>query len=366
VHQLLPIGDNVMAAVSEAGGVPLLLDTVKEGDEGAAEHCAAALAHMAVHGGGNQIVAAGGIKALVAGVKRGGPTAQFAAAACWDVSASCEPSALASIAAAGGPAALVQLLKAGDVKGQTNAAGALRNLAKHPENQRAIMDHGGGAALVALLGSSEARAQNQAGGALRNLTVGNPENARAIAAGPPSALGPLVGVLRSGGVKAKEQAAAALCNLTLSNPQAQAALIDVGGLPPLAALLQGEDGKPPASDGTEEHAAGTLANVASTVNEYRHRIFECPGALGGLITLMSTGEESTRAIACSAIGNLAIEQPEIQQAIGSAGGVAALVKQATSGRAKEKALAVAALQTLSGCEPCKAEMAKLKFKVPRR
>ena len=78
-----------------------------------------------------------------------------------------------AIAEAGGHASLIAMLRHGTPGGKEAAAGALRNLINHANNQSAIAQVGGLEPLIALLRDSTPGAKGAAAGALRNLAVSN-------------------------------------------------------------------------------------------------------------------------------------------------------------------------------------------------
>ncbi|KAH8092393.1 hypothetical protein JL720_5363 [Aureococcus anophagefferens] len=132
-----------------------------------------------------------------------------------------------AIAAAGGIAPLVELVRSGSADAKDSAARALGNLAcANDDNQVAIAAAGGIAPLVEVVRSGSDRAKASAVGALANLAYYNPDNQVAIAAA--GAIAPLVALTRSGGQGA-EDAEAALTNLAYNNVDNQVLIAEAKG-----------------------------------------------------------------------------------------------------------------------------------------
>ncbi|KAH8049706.1 hypothetical protein JL722_11773 [Aureococcus anophagefferens] len=152
--------------IAEAGGIPPLVDLLRNGSPNAV----AALCKLAYENAANKlaIAEAGGIPPLVA------------------------------IAEAGGIAPLVELLRDGNAWAKQNAAGALGNLAcENAANKVAIAEAGGIAPLVELLRDGCADAKLWAAGALGNLAC-NDDNQVAIAEA--GGIAPLVAIAEAGGI----------------------------------------------------------------------------------------------------------------------------------------------------------------------
>jgi hypothetical protein len=115
------------------------------------------------------------------------------------------------------PGSLHGLLQSENLGVQENAAAALRNLAESDSNETAIVAVPGSLEnLVALSSSGNTWVQTQAAGALRNLAAGSEPNKKAIA-GVPGSLRSLVTFLSSVSTSVQENAAATLRNLAGSD-----------------------------------------------------------------------------------------------------------------------------------------------------
>jgi hypothetical protein len=139
-----------------------------------------------------------------------------------------------AIAAAGGVAPLVRLLRRSSAAAKEDAAGALSLLAIEDANQVAIAEAGAIAPLVELVHRGSEDANEAAAAALGNLAR-NAANQVAIAAA--GAIEPLVELVRDGSSRAKEYAAAALADLALNDANA-AAIAAAGGVAPLEQLAR--------------------------------------------------------------------------------------------------------------------------------
>ena len=128
------------ALIAEAGGIPLLVELLRDGSAKAKKEAAWALGNLA-----------------------------------------CNAANRIAIAEAGGIPPLVELLRAGSAKAKEEAAWALGNLAPNAANKILIAEAGGVPALVELLRDESADIRVEAARALRILALNNDAKAAAIA-----------------------------------------------------------------------------------------------------------------------------------------------------------------------------------------
>ena len=206
-----PLYEEHASWITRAGAIPLLVDLLPSGGDGA--RCAAgALAILAWKNADNKV----------------------------------------AIAAAGGIAPLVELVRSGRADAKGSAARALANLSRNADNRVAIAAAGGIAPLVEVVWSGSDRAKGWAANALRNLAYYNPDNQVAIAA--TGAIAPLVALTRSGGQGA-EDAEAALKNLAHDNVDNRVLIAEAkGDIKELVALARSAS-----SDAAKDAAARILA-----------------------------------------------------------------------------------------------------------
>ena len=180
------------------------------------------------------------------------------------------------ITRAGAIPLLVDLLPSGG-DGARCAAGALANLAcKNDDNQVAIAAAGGIAPLVEVVRSGCARAKNLAALALGNLAFKNVDNKVAIAAA--GGIAPLIQVVRSSSAGAKASAANALQNLAWESDDNKVAIAAAGAVAPLVALMR-------SGDKGAHHAKVALNNLASGNANNQVLIAEAKGKIKKLVKL---------------------------------------------------------------------------------
>ena len=210
------------------------------------------------------------------------------------------------------------------------AAGALANLTfESEENCECVRAAGGVAALVELLTAGVASETGGAAGfcidALRNMSRGGGEAVRdeARLAG---VFPPLVLLLRLRDAPLARSAAAALRNLTSQSPANRDALREAGGIPPLVDILR-------AGGGSEvlTHVACTLRNLARSNAPNRRAIREA-GAIPLLVQVLraspardADGAWELTSQACAALANLCFEDTENADLVRAEGGVTALM-----------------------------------------
>ena len=170
-----------LVAVTSAGAMPLLVELLQSGGEGA--RCAAgALVYLAWNRDNKvAIAAAGGIVPLVEVVRRGCAGAKREAAMALGNLASGNDDNEVAIAAAGAIAPLVDLLQSGGGGAKVAAAFALGILACNDDNQVAIAAAGAIAPLVALARSGRSAGADHAKEALNKLAYNNVDNQVLIA-----------------------------------------------------------------------------------------------------------------------------------------------------------------------------------------
>ena len=177
-----------------------------------------------------------------------------------------------AITAAGATFLLVELLQSGGAAGAREcAAGALANLAYNEDNRVAIAAAGGIAPLVEVVRSGCAGAKGDAAVALGNLAL-NDDNRVAIAAA--GAIPPLVDFLRSGSAY---EAAFAL--RILAHGANKVTIAAAGAITPLVALARSDHGK------GADHAQETLINLARDNVDNRVLIAEAKGDIKELVKL---------------------------------------------------------------------------------
>ena len=192
--------------IARAGAIPLLVDLLQSGGEGA-RCAAAALANLAWKEPDNKvaIAAAGGIAPLVEVVRSGCADAkEFAALALGNLAHN-DDNAVA-IAAAGAIPPLVDLLRSGSAYAKASAAELLQNLSCNDDNQVAIAVAGAIAPLVALM-QSGGKGADYAKSALGNLARNNVDN-RVLIAEAKGDIKKLVELARRGSSVAAKDAAA--------------------------------------------------------------------------------------------------------------------------------------------------------------
>ncbi|GLE03516.1 hypothetical protein PINS_up012418 [Pythium insidiosum] len=154
----------------------------------------------------------------------------------------------------------------------------------------------------------------------------------------------LVSRLRRWTRSKRVDAARELERLTQSNPHAQRLVAEVGGIPPLVALL-----KASASDDEKLHATAVLSAIATTDPKHQTRMID-EGVLPLLVALLSSNHEGHKRHAVAAIASLALGGATIQAKIGAAGAIGPLLKILQRGDKELQISAATALWRLS-CLP---------------
>jgi len=169
----------------------------------------------------------------------------------------------AKIVAAGGIGALVALMRKGTTRCQAEAAWALENLARDDigavdsaANRAAIVDAAAVDPLVALLTNGSTGDREQAARELANFALCDTIQVAIADAG---AIPPLVELVRNGAAGGQEEAARALLNLASNdialNASIRAAIVAAGGIEALVALVMN------GSDGCKSYAGWALEKL---------------------------------------------------------------------------------------------------------
>lgn len=242
------------------------------------------------------------------------------------------------IAEGGGIPLLVDLLQCGDSNGRRLAAGALRNLAAADQLETPIARAGGITALIKLLQDGSSEGKRQAAGALRNLAIGSEHCKHTIT--QEHGILPLIQLLQDGSDEAKREAAAALSTVAYKNNKNKQVITDFGGIPPLIQLLQ--DGSHPEG---RTNAAGALRNLAVGSKDRSHLIMK-KGGIPPLIQLLNSSDEATKRESVAVCRNLMVESDACIQGIVQAGGISPLMDLIQNGSEEAKKEAAAALVTI--------------------
>jgi vacuolar protein 8 len=224
----------IKKSIATAGGVPPLIQLLRDGSADTKEIAAGVLRNLARNEENQSVITdAGGIPPLVQLLKDGTFGAKEQAVVVLRYLAAGAENKK-TIAVAGGIPPLVQLLTEGSAAAKEQAAGVLGSLAVDADNQRAIAAAGGIPLLVRLLRDDSSKAKENTAQALWNLAV-NAENQKIIAAA--GGIPPLVQLIKDGSVEAKEHATVALKNLAV-NSENKTSIAAAGGIPPLIHLLR--------------------------------------------------------------------------------------------------------------------------------
>eukprot|EP00656_Telonema_subtile_P048580 TRINITY_DN5822_c0_g1_i1.p1 TRINITY_DN5822_c0_g1~~TRINITY_DN5822_c0_g1_i1.p1 ORF type:complete len:359 (-),score=43.78 TRINITY_DN5822_c0_g1_i1:133-1209(-) len=194
---------------------------------------------------------------------------------------------------------LVQVLKAGEVKGKRAAARALRKLVVNSDDRKALVTEGG-------------------------------------------VIQPLVDLLRSGDTRGKGYAAFALGALADRSNERMAEIAAAGAIPPLVDLLASGD------VWDKRAAASTLGSLADRSEERSQEIVNC-GAVALLVELLESGDLKGKKAPAFALGSLAVGSQERCANIIEEGAVPALVELLQKGDPHDKGYASRALLHLLPC-----------------
>ncbi|KAL1530614.1 hypothetical protein AB1Y20_001514 [Prymnesium parvum] len=346
-------------AIAAAGGIELLVATLRCPNENVQEAAAAVLWHLTLTEDGDvtagalaaagatphlvlmhecpelsnqragvgsvarraEVASMGGVKPLISLLSSGNPAVQRVATGVLSNICISHKTIRAQVVAASGVPPLVALLLGGagsDV--QKFAATTLQHLAIDEVNRSAIVSANGMIPLIALLDSSVLSVQGAAAGALGNLveTSGANKEQVTIAGGLP----PLLRFVHNAPIGWKVAGLNALRNLAAESAMSQAALVAAGAIPQLVSLLSSE------LPGACSLAAATLGNLAGSGAYVQARI-AAAGALEPLISLLGRSHVQVLVEAASAIWNLCHAQDSLQAA--GAAAISPLVALLTHG-----------------------------------
>ena len=295
ISGLAPLGENARI-IREASGVKPLVRLLSEGKQGAKEHAAVAIAHLARQHAGlsvatrtvsKEIADAGGVSALIKWLhdpNLGSP--DIAAHALAEIAldnsdtqaqvileGALQPlvamvGAWAQLAAQANAVPRPVSFRTSDLskalKLATAAAGCLATLAKdNAPAQLAIAEGEGITPLLALLKSSEHKSQESATKALWHLAALEKNQWLIARAG---GIQTLVGMLQSSGERTQQYTAAALESLAKDHVENQIALSKAGAIQPLVSLLASN------SSETQQHSVGALIHLASHDEHSRNAV----------------------------------------------------------------------------------------------
>ncbi|KAL3158344.1 hypothetical protein ABBQ38_010583 [Trebouxia sp. C0009 RCD-2024] len=256
--------------------LPLLIAQLRTGEEGVQYNTARTLRHLALGSQpAHKKAALPAVVPLTQALQVGRPKVQFACASALAMLVEGEPEMCPQVLRHGGVAALTIMLQTAGAQGRKAAAEALQALAAEDMDMKPrIAKSGAIAPLVGMVRSGNVQQQAAAAGALQALMYcpGRLDIAAGVAS--EGGIPPLVEILRTGPLPLRSAAAAALCNLALASPHNQAAMVEAGAVPALAALL--ERAQP---DG-QYAAAAALYNLSGQDAEVRLAL-NCAQALGG-------------------------------------------------------------------------------------
>ena len=289
------------------------------------------------------ITEAGGIPLLVELLKseRVGPH-ENASRAIWQLAHSAENQR--AIARADGIIPLVGLLTSGTEATQRHSAGALERLARNcPENQLILAKAKAIGPLVVLLGCESSETQEHAVEALLYVAT-HVECRNAV-------VRRLVSVLDLRNAHAHMRATGALAELVSRSVAYRNAIYESGAIPPLVRQLG--DGERVENDTPQERAACVLAGLARST-ESKQDIVEAGGILP-LVHMLGSASNKAQAAASIALSLLAC-CGENKVAIVKAGGIERLVAVLAGGNRDAKRPATAALGQLTNSSENKLEI----------
>ena len=206
---------------------------------------------------------------------------------------------------------LAEQLNAHDMRSQLQALSALSQLSASPQQAVAIVDNGCVQPLLELLEHPNQELKSYAA-----ITFGNLCSASAIPPHQlqhPSVLPHIVMMLSSNNALAKAPAAGAVASMLHSTPLRES-VFEMGGLPPLVALLQ-------ADSDTSYHAVQAVAQFAAD-ERYRPMVAEQPG-IGQLSILLSSHLPHVQSCALSAMANVSFVSASVRP-LASSGALAQL------------------------------------------
>ena len=238
-----------------------------------------------------------------------------------------------AIVAHGGVRPLVAMLSSDSLKAQTNAAGALCQMAAIANSKTAIAEANGIVPLVTLLATDSVEAQKWSTGALWHLASSADNKTAMVNAG---AIPSLVALVDSSSPEACENATAVLSELARTQGGTKKAIVQAGGIEPLIQLLTD------ASVQTQRHAACALWGLADgKEGVYDKQIVE-QGALRPLIAMLMLNHPDTRGFAAACLSCCCADDGA-RKAIRDANGAAPLLAllHSPSGWLRQQAMEMA-------------------------
>ena len=300
-------------AVAEEGGIPPLVEVLRNDAVAPHENATRALWHLSSTPDNQLMIAReGSLPPLVANLSAESDRAkEFAAAALESLSRDCNENQVA-LARAGAIAPLVLLLGAESAETQLYAQGALLNIAApNQENRSAVVKP-----LIALLEVRNAAAQMKSAESLAMLANRSAENRSVIAHA--GAIPPLVRLLGDGRNVNKSQvrAAAALSDLARAS-ECKQAIVGAGGVEPLVKMLASH------SLEAQTRASGALWHLSSSTSA-QQLIADADG-IGLLVKLLTCERVAAANHAACALFHL-VSSSANKLAIVKAGGIIPLVQ----------------------------------------
>ena len=330
---------DIKITIAGSNSIPSLVQLLGTGSTRACEHSAGALASLGLDNTKNQVAIT---QLLIDLLINGSSSAQERAVKALNALVRENPGAHETIAKAGNPAALVELLRSDNVDAKDYSLWSL-SLSIEKENQSIISEAGGVQPLITQLSDARVTVEEEAAAALAKLAYDNEEtraaitscggvkpliklleltgegkydtvrrnstNALANLATDPNArddivsaggIRPLVLVLDDEGFDTKKYAARALARLSKDHESTQTAIAEAGAIVPLVALLEGTCGPQ-----AQEEAAGALFALADYEGN-RVAITES-GGIGWLVMLLGCDNPRAREHAEGALVRLSIE-----------------------------------------------------------
>ena len=298
----------------------------------------------------DEIVAQGGVPMLVNLLKGEGASVKSFSSTALARLATDHEATQSTIHEAGAIPPLVAMLDGEEgEEAQQEAAGALLALADHKINRLAITEADGIGWLVSLLGCSNPVARAHAEGALVRLSI-ETENRMLI-------IEKLVDMLRnmdtSTGGLAVEQAAAALANLARESEENRNAIVGADGIPPILALLDSQSNK------AKENAVSAITELCmkSKTQAANQDAIANDGGIPKLVNVMATFASGNSSkdpatihlctLAASAMKQLAKGNEANQNAMAEAGAITPLVLMLSAAAPQMQANAAGALANLA-------------------
>ena len=295
-----------------------LVALLGSGGHRAKHHAASALASLGLANQLNQIQIT---QMLIELLSTGAEEAQERAARALWALVDENPNAHETVARAGNPAALVDLLKSGIADAKKYALWSL-SLSISADNQAVVAEAGGVQPLIDQLSDNRKFVQEQAAAALAKLAHDNEDTRSAIA--KQGGVMPLIHLLRPSDEAdphamdtVHENAVEALANLAAA-PAARDEIVSAGGIPPIVQLLQSK------TQNAKRFAALALARL-SRDHEATQVVIAQAGAITFLVALLD-GHEGSDAQEASASAILALSENKSNRLnITESGGIGFLV-----------------------------------------